>query len=77
MGRIIVLAAPPLCTTRKPPRRADSRKSFSTRRVVAIQVLRHDLGGAPPVARIVSLVVLGMTFYFGGPLYQKTLGAEG
>ena len=40
------------------------------------KVLLYDLGGAPPVARIVSLVVLGVTFYFGGLLYQKTLGAE-
>jgi uncharacterized membrane protein len=40
------------------------------------KVLLYDLSGAPPVARIVSLVVLGVTFYFGGLLYQKTLGAE-
>jgi uncharacterized membrane protein len=40
------------------------------------KVLIYDLSGAPPVARIVSLLVLGMTFYFGGLLYQKTLGAE-
>ena len=40
------------------------------------KVLLYDLSGAPPVARIVSLVVLGVTFYFGGLLYQKMLGAE-
>jgi len=41
------------------------------------KVLLYDLSGAHPVARIVSLVVLGVTFYFGGLLYQKMLGAEG
>jgi hypothetical protein len=40
------------------------------------KVLLYDLSGAPPVARIVSLVVLGVTFYFGGLLYQKMLGAR-
>ncbi len=40
------------------------------------KVLLYDLSGAPPVARILSLVVLGVTFYFGGLLYQKLLGAE-
>jgi hypothetical protein len=40
------------------------------------KVLLYDLNGAPPVARIASLVVLGVTFYFGGLLYQKMLGAE-
>jgi hypothetical protein len=35
------------------------------------KVLLYDLSGAPPVARIVSLVVLGVTFYFGGLLYQE------
>jgi hypothetical protein len=40
------------------------------------KVLLYDLSGAPPVARIVSLVVLGVTFYFGGLLYQKMLGDE-
>jgi len=39
------------------------------------KVLLYDLGGAPPIARIVSLVVLGFTFYFGGMLYQRVLGA--
>jgi uncharacterized membrane protein len=37
------------------------------------KVLLYDLSGAPPVARIVSLVVLGVTFYFGGLLYQKSV----
>ena len=39
------------------------------------KVLLYDLSGAPPIARIVSLVVLGLTFYFGGMLYQRMLGA--
>jgi uncharacterized membrane protein len=37
------------------------------------KVLLYDLSGAPPVARIVSLVVLGVAFYAGGLLYQKIL----
>jgi len=32
--------------------------------------------GAPPVARIVSLAVLGVTFYAGGMLYQRMLVAK-
>jgi uncharacterized membrane protein len=40
------------------------------------KVLLYDLSGAPPVARIVSLVVLGFTFYFGGLLYQRMLSAS-
>jgi uncharacterized membrane protein len=40
----------------------------------AAKVLLYDLSGAPPVPRIVSLVVLGVTFYFGGLLYQRMLG---
>jgi uncharacterized membrane protein len=39
------------------------------------KVLLYDLSGAAPIARIVSLVVLGITFYFGGLLYQRMLGA--
>lgn len=35
------------------------------------KVLLYDLSGAPPVARIVSLVVLGVAFYAGGLLYQR------
>jgi len=37
----------------------------------AAKVLLYDLSGAPPVARIVSLVVLGIAFYAGGLLYQR------
>jgi len=33
----------------------------------------YDLGGASPLTRIVSLVVLGVTFYAGGLLYQRML----
>jgi uncharacterized membrane protein len=34
-------------------------------------VLLYELGGASPLARIVSLVALGVTFYVGGLLYQR------
>jgi hypothetical protein len=37
----------------------------------AAKVLLYDLGGASPLTRIVSLVVLGVTFYLGGLLYQR------
>ena len=35
------------------------------------KVMLYDLSGAPPVTRIVSLVVLGVVFYAGGLLYQR------
>lgn len=35
------------------------------------KVMLYDLSGAPPVARIISLVVLGVAFYAGGLLYQR------
>jgi uncharacterized membrane protein len=37
----------------------------------AVKVLLYDLGGASPATRIISLVVLGVTFYLGGLLYQR------
>jgi uncharacterized membrane protein len=37
----------------------------------AAKVMLYDLGNASPMARIVSLVVLGVTFYIGGMLYQR------
>jgi len=37
------------------------------------KVLLYDLAGASPVARIIGLVVLGVTFYAGGLLYQRLL----
>jgi hypothetical protein len=37
----------------------------------AAKVLLYDLGGASPLTRIISLVVLGVTFYLGGLLYQR------
>ena len=40
------------------------------------KVLLYDLGGASPLTRIVSLAVLGITFYVGGLLYQRMLAAE-
>jgi len=36
-----------------------------------------DLSGAAPLARVVSLVILGVTFYVGGMLYQRMLKAGG
>jgi hypothetical protein len=43
----------------------------------AVKVMLYDLGGASPMARIVSLVVLGVTFYIGGLLYQRLLAKGG
>ena len=37
----------------------------------AAKVMLYDLGDASPLARIISLVVLGVTFYVGGLLYQR------
>ncbi|HXF66171.1 MAG TPA: DUF2339 domain-containing protein [Burkholderiales bacterium] len=42
----------------------------------AAKVLLYDLGGADPLARIASLVVLGVAFYLGGLLYQRLATAE-
>ena len=42
----------------------------------AFKVMLFDLGGASPTARIVSLVVLGVTFYIGGLLYQRLQTAD-
>jgi len=42
----------------------------------AAKVLLYDLGGASPLARIISLVVLGITFYAGGLLYQRVLAVK-
>ena len=38
-----------------------------------VAVVLYDLGGASPLMRIVSLVVLGVTFYVGGLWYQRML----
>ncbi len=37
------------------------------------KVLLYDLSGASTIARIIGLVVLGVTFYVGGMLYQRLL----
>jgi len=42
----------------------------------AAKVLLYDLSGASPFARIIGLVVLGVTFYVGGMLYQRLLGKK-
>jgi uncharacterized membrane protein len=39
----------------------------------AAKVLLYDLSGASDLTRIASLVVLGITFYAGGILYQRVL----
>jgi hypothetical protein len=39
--------------------------------VSAVKVLLYDLSGADPLVRIGCLVVLGITLYAGGLLYQK------
>ncbi len=39
----------------------------------AVKVLLYDLSGASTIARIIGLVVLGVTFYVGGMLYQRLL----
>ncbi len=42
----------------------------------AAKVLLYDLGGASPLARIVSLFILGVIFYLGGLLYQRMLAVK-
>lgn len=42
----------------------------------AAKVLLYDLRGAQPFVRILSLVVLGVTFYVGGILYQRMMSAR-
>lgn len=42
----------------------------------AAKVMLYDLAGASPLARVASLVVLGVTFYVGGLLYQRILAAD-
>jgi len=42
----------------------------------AAKVLLYDLGGASPLARIVSLFILGIIFYLGGLLYQRMLAVK-
>jgi uncharacterized membrane protein len=37
------------------------------------KVLLYDLSGASTIARIIGLVILGLTFYVGGMLYQRLL----
>ena len=37
------------------------------------KVLLYDLRGASTIARIVGLIILGLTFYVGGMLYQRLL----
>lgn len=41
-----------------------------------VKVMLSDLDGAAPLARIVSLVILGVTFYVGGMLYQRMTKAS-
>jgi uncharacterized membrane protein len=39
--------------------------------VTAVKLFLYDLSGAAPLTRIASLVVLGISFYVGGGLYQR------
>jgi uncharacterized membrane protein len=39
-------------------------------------VLFVDLSGASTISRIIGLVVIGVTFYAGGMLYQRMLAKE-
>ena len=41
-----------------------------------IKVVIFDLQGAAPIARIVSLAILGVTFYAGGLLYRRVARLE-
>ena len=41
-----------------------------------MKVLLYDLAGSPTPVRIGTLVVLGVTLYIGGWLYQKLSGDE-
>lgn len=50
------------------------QSSLAVFAATAGKVLLYDLSGASPVTRIIGLVVLGVTFYFGGLLYQRLLG---
>ncbi len=45
--------------------------------LTALKVMGSDLSGAAPLARIVSLVVLGVTFYVAGLLYRRMSQAVG
>jgi uncharacterized membrane protein len=54
--------------------RVVGRSSLLMFGAAAGKVLLYDLSGAGPLVRIVSLVVLGVTFYVGGLLYQRMLG---
>jgi uncharacterized membrane protein len=40
------------------------------------KVLLYDLSGVSTIARIIGLVVLGLTFYVGGMLYQRLLAKK-
>ena len=51
--------------------RALAQSSLLVFGAAAVKVLLFDLGGASPLTRIISLVVLGVTFYLGGLLYQR------
>jgi uncharacterized membrane protein len=48
-----------------------AQSSLAVFGAAAAKVMLFDLAGASPVARIVGLVVLGVTFYAGGLLYQR------
>jgi uncharacterized membrane protein len=41
-----------------------------------VKVILHDLAGAPPLLRIGSLVVVGLSLYAGGMLYKRVMALE-
>ena len=45
--------------------------------ISGMKVLLYDLAGSPAPVRIATLVVLGITLYIGGWLYQKLSADEG
>jgi hypothetical protein len=49
------------------------QSSLAVFAATAGKVLLYDLSGASTIARIIGLVVLGVTFYVGGMLYQRML----
>jgi hypothetical protein len=49
------------------------RSSLAVFGATAGKVLLYDLSGASTIARIIGLVILGLTFYVGGMLYQRLL----
>jgi len=54
-----------------------SQSSLLVFGATAAKVMLYDLAGASPLVRVASLVVLGITFYVGGLLYQRIVDVDG